>query len=213
MITKELLFTRYPALKECEDALDASVAMLKDTTLAGGKVLICGNGGSCADAEHISGELLKGFLSKRRIPSTDQAALTERFGAQGAEIAAKLQRGIPAIPLTSLTSVLSAYANDVDPALVYAQLVYALARPGDLLIGISTSGNAENVAAALKVASALGVKTLALTGRKESKASAIADATVRVPADLTYQIQEYHLPVYHYLCAAIERIAFEGDSV
>ncbi len=212
MITKETLFARYPALISCESSLDAALCQFKDTYLAGGKVLICGNGGSCADAEHISGELLKGFLSKRPIPKADSDALSSLFGEESKEIGDKLQRGIPAIPLTSLTSVLSAYANDVDPTLVYAQLVWALGRKEDLLIGISTSGNAENVFRALQVAKALGMKTLALTGEKDSRASSVADVTIKAPASLTYQIQEYHLPIYHYLCAQIEAFAFEGEN-
>ena len=149
----ENMIERYPALASCEREVALAVSAVVDCCRSGGKLLLLGNGGSAADAEHISGELLKGFLSKRPPVGEELSLLTEALG----EDAARLQRGIPAIPLTSLTSVLSAFANDVSPELVYAQLVYALGKERDLVLGLSTSGNSRNVVAALKTAKALGI--------------------------------------------------------
>ena len=194
----EELLTRYPALEACRADILAAATLLLDTYKNGGKVLVCGNGGSCADSEHIVGELMKGFLLKR--PVTD-----ERIPA---DLQAGLQGGLPAISLPSQTAVLSAFINDVDPSMLYAQLVYGYGQPGDLLIGLSTSGNSDNVVKAARVAQAIGVKTLALTGERESKLSALCDVTVRVPETETFKVQELHLPVYHYLCAATEAAMF-----
>ena len=200
------LFDRYPVLKACEADIDTALSLMLGTYHAGGKILLCGNGGSCADCGHIAGELMKGFLLARPVPEETRDEFAKLPG--GDEIAGKLQRGIPAISLPSQAEVLSAYANDVDPELVYAQLVYACGRPGDLLIGISTSGNSKNVAAAAVTAKALGIRTLALTGKKDSKLSELCDCTIRVPETETFKVQELHLPVYHHLCAAMEDILF-----
>lgn len=198
---KELL-RRYPALEACREDMLAAAAMMLETYQHGGKILVCGNGGSCADSEHIVGELMKGFMLKR--PVTD-----ERIPA---DLREGLQGSLPAISLPSQTAVLSAFINDVDPSMLYAQLVYGYGRPGDLLIGLSTSGNSDNVVKAAQIAKAVGVKTLALTGKKESKLSALCDVTVRVPETETYKVQELHLPVYHYLCAATEAALFTQDE-
>ena len=196
---KELL-ERYPQLKECEEQIKSAMELIRDTYKKGGKVLVCGNGGSCSDSEHIVGELMKGFKLMR--PVTDERIPEElRCGLQGA---------LPAISLPSQTGVLSAFINDVDPDMMYAQLVYGYATEKDLLIGLSTSGNSKNVVNAAKVAKAVGAKAMAMTGKKESKLSEICDACIRVPETETYKIQELHLPVYHYLCAQIEYDVF-GD--
>ena len=190
---KELL-ERYPQLTECEEQIKSAMELIRDTYKNGGKVLVCGNGGSCSDSEHIVGELMKGFKSMRKV--TDERIPEElRCGLQGA---------LPAISLPSQTGVLSAFINDVDPDMMYAQLVYGYATEKDLLIGLSTSGNSKNVVNAAKVAKAVGAKAMAMTGKKESKLSEICDACIRVPETETYKIQELHLPVYHYLCAQIE---------
>lgn len=212
MNSKNTLFSRYPALAECENEIDRALSMMLHCYMAGGKILLSGNGGSCADCEHISGELLKGFLSRRSIPTEDRRKLTDAF-PDGGEIASKLQRGISAIPLPAFSSLLTAYANDVSPDLVYAQLVYSLAQKNDLLIGISTSGNSKNVVAAAKVAKAIGIPVIALTGQDGGYLRAIADCTVCAPSTETFMVQEYHLPIYHYLCAELEHIAFEGGTV
>ena len=190
---KELI-ERYPQLAECEEQIKAAMELIRDTYKNGGKILVCGNGGSCSDSEHIVGELMKGFKLMR--PVTDERIPEElRAGLQGA---------LPAISLPSQTGVLSAFINDVDPDMMYAQLTYGYATENDLLIGLSTSGNSKNVVNAARVAKAVGAKAMAMTGKKESKLSEICDACIQVPETETYKIQELHLPVYHYLCAQIE---------
>ena len=200
----EDLAERYPDLAYLSGCILAAVDKLRECYESGGKILICGNGGSAADAEHISGELLKGFISKREPEGEELERLTAALG----ESAKKLQRGIPAIPLTSLTSVLSAFANDVEPELVFAQITYALGKPGDVLVCLSTSGNSGNVVAAAKAAKALGISTVALTGKGGGKLGEMCDVTIAAPETETYKVQEYHLPIYHAICAELERILF-----
>ena len=192
------LLERYPELVSCKNDIEKALGLIIDTYKNGGKVLVCGNGGSASDSEHIVGELMKGFISKREV--TDERIPGHlRKGLQGA---------LPAISLPSQVAVLSAFINDCDPEMLYAQLVYGYAKDNDLVIGLSTSGNSKNVVNALEVAKAVGAKTLAMTGAKESKLSAFCDATIKVPETETYKIQELHLPVYHYLCAAVEKEFF-----
>lgn len=200
----ENLTARYPELEYLAGAIDAAVGAVIFTHSYGGKVLLAGNGGSAADCVHISGELLKGFLKKRAADGEDLAALTEVLG----EEAAMLERGLPAIPLPSLTSTLSAFANDVDPSLVFAQLVYSLGRRGDTLVAISTSGNSANVVKAAAAARALGITVIALTGKGGGRLAELADILIDVPVSETYRVQEYHLPVYHAICAEIEERIF-----
>jgi D-sedoheptulose 7-phosphate isomerase len=194
---KELL-ERYPCLDECSKSIEKALGVIIDTYKNGGKVLVCGNGGSAADCEHIVGELMKGFMLKRPV-------CDERIPEQ---LRKKLQGALPAISLPSQCAVLSAFINDVDPEMMYAQLVYGYAKPEDLVIGLSTSGNSKNVVNAIEVAKCLGVKTLSMTGKNESKMSQLSDVTIKVPEQETYKVQEYHLPVYHYLCAAVEKVFF-----
>lgn len=204
----EELLSSYPALEVCKNDIAAALKALIDTYRAGGTILLCGNGGSAADCEHIAGELLKGFLSRRKMTDETAAKFRAVLGDGANEFIEKLQGGIPAISLPSQAGVLTAFANDVDAEFVYAQLVYAYAKPGDALIAISTSGNSKNCVRAAETAKALGIRTIALTGAKESKLSKICDVTVRVPETETFKVQEYHLPVYHYLCAALEEEIF-----
>lgn len=192
------LYARYPKLVACSEEIENARKLLIDTYQKGGKVLVCGNGGSAADSEHIVGELMKGFLSKR--PVTDEKIPEE--------MRERLQGSLPAISLPSQCAILSAFINDVDPEMMYAQLVYGYAKENDLLIGLSTSGNSKNVVNAIEVARKMGVKILSLTGSKESEMSKLSDVTIRVPETETYKVQEYHLPVYHYLCAEVERALF-----
>ena len=193
-----MLYEKYNALEECREDIEKALELILHTYQNGGKVLVCGNGGSAADSEHIVGELMKGFLLKR--PVTDERIPERlRMGLQGS---------LPAISLPSQCAILSAFINDVDPEMMYAQLVYGYAKENDLVIGLSTSGNSKNVVNAIEVAKCLGIKTLSLTGKKESKMSELSDVTIRVPETETYKVQEYHLPVYHYLCAEVERILF-----
>ena len=198
------LAERYPDLGYLSGCILAAVDKMAECYKSGGKILICGNGGSAADAEHISGELLKGFISKRPADGAELEKLDTALG----DNAKKLQRGIPAIPLTSLSAALSAFANDVDAELVFAQLTYALGRAGDVLICLSTSGNSKNVVAAAKVAREMGITTVALTGESGGELREICDITLAVPECETYKVQEYHLPIYHTICAELERILF-----
>ena len=200
----EELLTRYPALTGCCAEIVQAANMMLAAYQNGGKILVCGNGGSCADSDHIVGELMKGFLLMRNMNGEQAEQFRKALGEDAEEMIEKLQCGIPAISLPAQSAVLSAFANDVDAELMYAQLVFGYAKPGDLLIGLSTSGNSKNVVAAAKVAKAMGIATLALTGERESKLSALCDCTVRVPEAETFKVQELHLPVYHYLCASLE---------
>ena len=213
MTKMEELLTRYPALASCEDALAEALAVMLETYENGGKIMACGNGGSCADAQHIVGELMKGFLLRRPMKAEQKKAFETALGAEDAEnFASRMQRGIPAVALDGATGLLTAYANDVDADYIYAQQVFAFGKENDLLIGISTSGNSKNVVNAMKAAKALGIKTVALTGAKESKSSALATVAIRVPETETFKVQELHLPVYHYLCAEMEERVFGADE-
>ena len=193
------LIKRYPKLNECHKEIENALSLMIQTYQAGGKILVCGNGGSAADCEHIVGELMKGFIKKRPVFNNK---IPE-------EIRKNLQGSLPAISLPSQVAVLSAFINDVSPDMMYAQLVYGYAKENDLLIGISTSGNSLNVVNAIKVAKAMGIRILSLTGEKESGMSKNSDVTVRVPEVETYKVQELHLPIYHYLCAMTEKEFFE----
>ena len=201
------LLVRYPCLEAVIDSIDAAAQMMVDTYKNGGTVLVCGNGGSCADSDHIVGELMKGFLSLRPMSEEQKSSMADILDE---DILAKLQRGIPAISLPSQSAVISAYANDVDPELVYAQLVFGYGKKQDMLIGLSTSGNSKNVVAAAKVARAMGIKTLALTGARDSRLSELCDVTVKAPEIETFKVQELHLPIYHYLCAYVEKYLVGG---
>lgn len=197
----EELVNRYPALAPCKTAIEQAGDILTAAYRSGGKVLICGNGGSAADAEHIVGELMKKFRCRRPLPEAIAAKLPQ-------DLVARLEGGLPAISLVSMTSLLTAFANDVAWETAFAQQVLALARPEDVLIALSTSGNSANCVHAAEVMRAVGGKVLAFTGSRESKLGAIADVTIAVPETETYKVQELHLPVYHALCAAVEHELF-----
>ena len=197
----DLLMERYPSLEVCRADIVDAVQTIIDMHKKGGALLICGNGGSSADAEHISGELLKGFLKKRPLSDSERASLPDAI-AQG------LQGGIRAIPLTSLTALGTAFSNDVDAELVYAQLVWALGDGNSVFLGISTSGNAKNVSSAALVAKAKGIKTIGLTGVGGGKLAEICDTCIKAPECETYKIQELHLPIYHAICAQVEEEFF-----
>lgn len=198
------LLSRYPNLSSCkEDLKNAAEALIKCYE-SGGKLMICGNGGSCADSDHIVGELMKGFLKKRPLTDEKKAEMKKNCPELDNEILNKLQYGLPAVALTTLNAVNTAFCNDVDPNLIFAQDVMALGKKGDVLISISTSGNSVNGNAAAKVAKALGITVIALTGAKGGKLNEVADICIKVPETETFKVQELHLPVYHYLCAATE---------
>lgn len=208
----QILTDRYPCLTVCAGEIVAAYEKMLACCQSGGKMLFCGNGGSAADAEHIVGELMKGFLLKRPPVQKDRDGFAAAFPEDAAYFAANLQRGIPAISLVSQSAVQTAFNNDVAADMVYAQQVYGYGRPGDLVMGITTSGNSKNVVNAMKVAKSMGLTTIGLTGAKESALSAICDVTIRVPQTETYMVQELHLPVYHWLCAALEDTLFAADE-
>ncbi len=214
-ITLQTLMENHPALAACSSDIEAARELLIDTYRAGGKLLLCGNGGSSADCDHITGELLKGFLSRRPLDreSRDSIAAVLPAGEKNPDYALltnQLQGGLPAISLPAQTALVSAFCNDVDASLVYAQLVWGLGEVGDTLLCLSTSGNSRNVVLAAEAARAKGLFVLSLTGEGDSALSALSDITVHAPARETYRVQEYHLPIYHYLCAAVEDAFFEN---
>lgn len=194
------LIRRYPHLWECEKDIKEAVEAICDMHQKGGKLLLCGNGGSAADCEHISGELMKGFL-------LDRKANAENY-TEAKDIIALLQDGIPSLPLSAFTSLISAFSNDENPLLAYAQLVFVLGKDDDVFLGISTSGNSENILTAATVAKAKGMKTVALTGNDGGKLKDICRTSIVVPESETYKIQELHLPVYHAICAQVEANIF-----
>lgn len=200
------LYDRYPALREEQDQIEQVIKVLIETFEAGGKLLLCGNGGSAADCDHIVGELMKGFLKKRPL----SRELRHRFAQIGEEAMCDcLQEGLPAVSLTHGGALPSAYANDVDPDYIYAQQVLGLGKEGDVLIGISTSGNAQNVRNAMLTARAIGMKTVGLTGKSGGWLGEHADLAIKVPETETWKIQELHLPVYHWICMCVEKYFFE----
>lgn len=204
----EELVERYPVLDAVKDDVRKAYELLEACYEQGGKLLIAGNGGSCADAEHIVGELMKGFVKRREVSDSFAECLRSADEVRGAELAKKLQGGLPAIALTGHAGLSTAYLNDVDGDLIFAQQTYGYGRPGDVLIGISTSGNAKNVMYAMTVAKALGMKIIGLTGKDGGALKREADVSVVVPETETFKIQELHLPVYHALCLMLEERFF-----
>lgn len=202
------LLERYPVLKCIESDISAAADMLIEGFRGGNKLLLCGNGGSCADCEHIVGELMKGFLSLRPLTDGQKKQMKENCPDINDGYLSKLQRAVPAISLPSFTALNTAFCNDVDPELVFAQSLMGLGNQNDMLICISTSGNSANVVAAAKTAKALGLKTIGLTGKSGGKLKEICDVCLCVPETETFKVQELHLPVYHYLCAKVEKEIF-----
>ena len=202
------LIIRYPALSGCRKDIKESAELLIESTENGGKFLICGNGGSSADADHIVGELMKGFIHLRPLSQKQKDSLKSSGGKTGMHIGDLLQQGIPAISLSAHSALNTAFINDVDPSLIFAQQVMGLGKTGDVLWGLSTSGNSKNVVAAAITATSLGLKTFAMTGKKDSRLSELCDVSIKVKETETYKIQELHLPVYHTLCMIIEDYFF-----
>ena len=179
--------------------LDQSIEMIVESMRRGGKLLVCGNGGSAADSAHIVGELVKGFLKRRPLPESWSEALGH----------APLQMGLPAIDLTAQGAVIAAVVNDLGGELMFAQQVMAYGNPGDVLLGITTSGNAANVTLAARAAKLKGLSVIGLTGEGGGKLAQIADVTIQAPERETYRVQEYHIQYYHELCARVEAAFFE----
>jgi D-sedoheptulose 7-phosphate isomerase len=202
------LINRYPPLSGIRDSINAAYNLLIETFQSGGKVLIAGNGGSAADAEHIVGELMKSFVKKRKVPG-DYAARLEKTDAEIAQyLIPRLQPGLPAIALTGHNGLSSACINDIDGHITFAQQVYGYGKQGDLFWGISTSGNAKNVIYAAAAARARDMKVIALTGGSGGRLSKLADISIIAPETETYKIQELHLPIYHALCLMVEEHFF-----
>lgn len=204
--------SRYPELEPLLSDIEKAYEMLIQSFDQGGQLLLCGNGGSASDCEHIAGELLKGFRLPRHLPQSDKIKMAKQASAENdvSFLAAldRLQLGLPAIPLVSQAAIHTAVANDLGCELVFAQQVIALGCPGDVLLGISTSGNAKNVQLAIQTARALGLKTLGMTGADGGLLRSLTDLCLCVPAEETAAVQELHLPVYHTLCAMIEQYYF-----
>lgn len=198
------LIFRYPDLEPIRasivEAADLLIASYKDKK----KVLVCGNGGSASDSEHIVGELMKGYFLMREVPETVRLALSKKFPNDADYLAGHLQGALPAISLVSQSALLTAYANDVAADMVFAQQVYGYGQAGDVLLAISSSGNSANVLNAVKVASSLGVRTIGLTSAKGGKLAALCDVAIRVPRESTPEVQELHLPIYHAICELLE---------
>ncbi len=203
------LIKRYPALERSRADIENATSEIIKCYENGGKLLLCGNGGSCADCEHIVGELMKGFLKKREISDSQKLTMKENSPLIDDDILSKLQGGLPAISLPSMTGLNSAFCNDVDPELIYAQPIMGLGKKGDILIAISTSGNSKNVFGALKVAKALGLTVIGLTGKSGGKLKENSDICICVDETETFKIQELHLPVYHCICASVEAHFFK----
>lgn len=198
------LITRYPALGVCRTDIEEAAKLMIDRFSDGGKLLTCGNGGSASDAEHIVGELMKAFVLPRKLDEALCERLNDRY------LSDNLQGALPAVSLIGESALSTAYANDCAPDLAFAQQVLGLGRAGDMLMGISTSGRSKNVVYAGKVARAQGMKVIMLTGAEGGPCAELADVAIRVPEKETFKVQEYHLPVYHALCLAVEAHFFGG---
>ena len=206
----DLLAERYPVLKDCVADVIRAYDVLETCFSSGHKLLIAGNGGSCADAEHIVGELMKGFKRKRKCGETFANKLKAVDGIRGAELADRLQGGLPALALNSHPGLQTAFINDVPDGglFTFAQQVYGYGEAGDVFLGVSTSGNAQNVMNAAVVARTLGLKVVGLTGEVGGDLATFADVAVKAPANETYVVQELHLPIYHCLCLMLEERFF-----
>ena len=207
-----LLIERYPALASQRNAIELAYLTIVDCYKNGGKLLIAGNGGSAADAEHIVGELMKSFVLQRKLDQVFVDNLLDADPEMGEVLSEKLQGALPAIALDGHFALSTAYMNDCEPLLCFAQQVNGYGKAGDVFVGISTSGNSKNVLYAATVAKAKGMKVVGLTGAKPSKLSEIADVCIMAPSTETYMIQEYHLPIYHALCLMVEE-AFFADRM
>lgn len=207
----EILVNRYPELSAVENKIAEAYQILEECYEQDGKLLIAGNGGSAADAEHIVGELMKGF----KLPRKSEAEFAEKLVAKNKELgsilAESLQGALPAIALDGHPALSTAYMNDCEPLLCFAQQVNGYGKTGDVFLGISTSGNSKNVLYAATTAHAKGMKVIGLTGAKNSKLEQMSDVCIKVPQTETYMIQELHLPVYHCLCLMLEE-RFFGEN-
>lgn len=206
----DLLIKRYPKLDSCRCDIIAAYELMENAYSSDNKLLIAGNGGSAADSEHIAGELMKRFRIPRPCPSSFSRRLVSIDPIRGKNLAHNLERGLMAIPLVAHEALSTAYINDVDGLGVFAQQLYGFGRCGDVFLGISTSGNSQNIMAATVVARAVGIKVIGLTGNQGGELATVADVAVVVPETETYMIQELHLPIYHTWCLMLEDKFFGG---
>ena len=202
------LLERYPLLKDNRAEIAAVYECLAECFAAGGKLLIAGNGGSCSDAQHMVGELMKGLVRLRRLPEEEQETLRRIDNVRGTEMAEKLQQAFPAMALDGQSSLNTAFANDVDGTLAYAQQVYGYGRAGDVFFAITTSGNSENILCAAVAAKARGMRVIGLTGEGGGALKELADLMIMVPERDCPFAQELHLPIYHCLCMMLEEHFF-----
>ena len=209
--TFSALCRNYPDLEPIRAEIETAYSVLESSFADGHKLLVCGNGGSAADSEHLVAELMKGFILKRAIDDKTRARFATEFGEQGAALAAQLEGALPAIALTGHNSLSTAVANDGAPDAMFAQQVWGYGQAGDVLLAISTSGNATNVLNALRVAKVKGLKTIGLTGANGGAMKALCDVAVCVRCDVTHEIQERHLPIYHALAIALETRFFGSE--
>lgn len=206
------LLSRFSEITPLRNEIIIAYEMIKKCYLEGNTLYICGNGGSAADSEHLVAELMKGFMLPRKITDTKLLSKFEfLYGEDGKTLAHNLQNGLRAISLMSHPSLNSAYSNDVNPEMVFAQQLYVLAKPGDILLGISTSGNSKNVRRAMQLANVIGVETILLTGMNGGKCELLSKCVIKAPSHETFIIQEYHLPIYHTLALMLEEY-FYGSN-
>lgn len=198
------LIERYPLLDYCQNDLHEAYSILEAAYANGRKLLVAGNGGSAADSEHIVGELMKEFKLKRKVYGEQAEELLHISPELGKVLADNLQGALPAISLTGHSALTTAFMNDSEPELVFAQQVNGYGKPGDVFLGISTSGNSRNILYAAVTAKSKGLKVIGLTGKRENKLQYYSDVCIHVPETETYKIQELHLPVYHCLCLMLE---------
>lgn len=205
----DLLVKRYPQLETIKSTMEAAVNCIIESYKNGGKMLVCGNGGSAADSLHIVGELMKSFVLKRRLSKDKQNEIRMMFPENADYYISNLQCALPAISLVNETSLITAYANDNASDLSFAQQVLGYGRKGDILFAISTSGNSANVVHAARIAKINGLKVIGLTGESGGALKELCDVLLAAPSQVTYQIQEFHLPMYHAICLALENEFFE----
>jgi D-sedoheptulose 7-phosphate isomerase len=203
---------RYPQLRSVEKVIDNAAQCLIKCFKKGGKLLVCGNGGSSSDSDHIVGELMKGFEQKRQLVENLKKNLIAIDGERGKYLSETLQNALPVISLTANSALITAVANDTDPYLIFAQQVVGYGNTGDVLIGISTSGNSQNVIDAIITAKAKGMVVIGITGEEGGRMRSYCDILINVPGTRTSFVQELHLPVYHALCLAVENSIFGGTE-
>ena len=200
----DLLVKRYPSLETSKKDIIAAYLLMEECYENGGKILVAGNGGSAADAEHIVGELMKGFKLPRKLDDDFSSKLIGESQELGLVLAENLQGALPTIALNGHPALSTAYMNDCEPLLCFAQQVNGYGKAGDIFLGISTSGNSKNVLYGAVTARAKGMKVIGLTGARDSKLKELSDVCIKAPQTETYMIQELHLPIYHCLCLMLE---------